>query len=262
MPLEIDLTGRRALVTGGGQNVGRGIAQWLGDAGAEVLVNDLVPERTASVADEITGAGGRAVPAVFDVTDYDAVRAALDALGPVDILVNNAGNAGGTSLAGGFELKPFVDTTPDSWERYIRINFYGVMHCVHAAMPAMIDAGWGRIVTIISDASRAGDSRMAAYAGAKAAAAGFTRTIAREGGRHGITANCISLGSMENRLPGMPEPTPEQRGFMDQMLKPYIVRRQGTPDDVAATVCFLASEWSSWVTGQTIPVNGGYTLAL
>jgi 3-oxoacyl-[acyl-carrier protein] reductase len=103
---------------------------------------------------------------------------------------------------------------------------------------------------------------MAAYAGAKAAAAGFTRTIAREGGRHGITANCISLGSMENRLPGMPEPTPEQRGFMDQMLKPYIVRRQGTPDDVAATVCFLASEWSSWVTGQTIPVNGGYTLAL
>jgi 3-oxoacyl-[acyl-carrier protein] reductase len=262
MPLTIDLTGKRALVTGGGQNVGRGIALWLGEAGAEVLVNDLVPERAASVADEITGAGGRAQPAPFDVTDYDAVRAGFDAHGGVDILVNNAGNAGGTTLAGGFELKPFVDTTPDTWERYIRINFYGVMHCVHVALPTMIDAGWGRIVTIISDAGRAGDVRMAAYAGAKAAAAGFTRTVAREVGRYAITANCIALGSMENRLPGMPEPTPEQRALMDQMLKPYIVRRQGRPDDIAAMVCFLASEWSSWVTGQTIPVNGGYTLAL
>jgi 3-oxoacyl-[acyl-carrier protein] reductase len=259
----IDLSGHRALVTGGGQGVGRGVALMLGQAGAEVLVNDLVPERTSIVADEIVAAGGRAVPAPFDVTDHDAARAAVDGLGPVDVLVNNAGNAGAPSLLGSFDLALFVDTDPGSWDRFIRVNFYGVMNCVHACLPGMIEAQWGRIVTVISDSARAGDPRTAVYAGAKAAAAGFMRSIASEVGRHGITANNISLATMNTIPPDeRGEPSPEDEARMCAALKQYIVRRRGEPEDVAGMVTYLVSPMAEWVTGQTIPVNGGYTMAL
>ena len=143
MTLNIDLTGRRALVTGAGQNVGRGIARMLATAGAEVLVNDLLEERTQKVVGEIEAAGGRARSMPFDVTDYDAVKAAFDEADPVDILVNNAGNAGSTSLMGSFDLSTFVETTPESWDRYIKINYYGVLNTVHVALPAMIEARMG-----------------------------------------------------------------------------------------------------------------------
>jgi 3-oxoacyl-[acyl-carrier protein] reductase len=156
----------------------------------------------------------------------------------------------------------FVDTTPDSWDRYVRINYFGVLNCVHVALPGMIDGGWGRIVTLISDSARAGDTRTAVYGGAKAAAAGFMRAVAREVGRHNITANCISLATMNNTPPDAPPPSEEQTAVMAQILKQYIVRRRGEPSDVAAMVCFLASDLSSWITGQTYPVNGGYTLSL
>jgi 3-oxoacyl-[acyl-carrier protein] reductase len=258
----IDLAGHRALVTGAGQNVGRGIAHMLAAAGAEVLVNDLIDERTRNVVTEIESDGGRAVSVPFDVTDYDAVKAAIDAAGPVDILVNNAGNAGAPDLIGSFDLNYFVDTSPDTWDRYVRINYFGVLNCVHAALPGMIDGGWGRIVTLISDAARAGDPRTAVYAGAKAAAAGFMRAVAREVGRYNITANCISLASMSNTPPGAPPSSEPANEMMAQMLKQYIVRRRGEPADVAAMVCFLASDMSSWISGQTYPVNGGYTLSL
>jgi len=265
--VEIDLSGHRALVTGGGQGVGRGISLMLGAAGAEVLVNDLVQERTEAVAEEIIGAGGWAQPASFDVTDLGAVRDSINRLGAVDILVNNAGNAGQPSLMGSFELDLFVDTDPASWDRYIKVNFYGVMYCTHACLPGMIEAQWGRIVTIVSDASRAGDARNAVYAGAKAGAAGFTRSVATENGRHGITANNISLATMNSLPPGArPQLTDEQEAHMEaamkQALKAYVVRRRGEPEDVAGMVTYLASPLASWVTGQTIPVNGGYTMAL
>jgi NAD(P)-dependent dehydrogenase (short-subunit alcohol dehydrogenase family) len=117
MTVAIDLTGHRALVTGAGQNVGRGIAHMLAAAGAEVLVNDLLEERTTTVVAEIEAGGGQARSLPFDVTDYDAVHAAIDAAGPVDILVNNAGNAGTPNLIGSFDMSNFVDTTPDTWDR-------------------------------------------------------------------------------------------------------------------------------------------------
>jgi 3-oxoacyl-[acyl-carrier protein] reductase len=262
MAVTIDLSGHRALVTGAGQNVGRGIARMLGAAGAEVLVNDLVEERAQSVAREIEDAGGRATPTPFDVTDYDAVQSSFRAHGAVDVLVNNAGNAGTPDLMGSFDVAMFVDTQPESWDRYVRINYYGVLNCVHVVLPGMIDGGWGRIITLISDSARAGDTRTAVYGGAKAAAAGFMRAIAREVGRHNITANCVSLATMNNRPADAPPPTEEETAHMAQILKQYIVRRRGEPDDVAAMVCFLASEQSSWITGQTYPVNGGYTLTL
>jgi 3-oxoacyl-[acyl-carrier protein] reductase len=266
MTFTIDLAGRRALVTGGGRGIGRATARALADAGGSVVVNDVVPERADAVAAEIRSAGGDAGSAAFDVTDRHAVRAAIEALGGVDVLVNNAGNAGAEGFA---PMVPFAETDPDTWDRYLQVNLYGVMYCTHAALPAMVARGEGRIITVVSDAGRFGDAYLAPYAAAKAGAAGFCRSVAREVGRHGITVNCVSLGSI--RTPPTPpsEPTepdrpgePEEPDEAARRLRRYIIRRYGEPADVAAMVTYLASPLASWITGQTYPVNGGYTLSL
>jgi NAD(P)-dependent dehydrogenase (short-subunit alcohol dehydrogenase family) len=257
MTYGIDLTGHRALVTGGGQGVGEEIARTLAQAGAHVLVNDLVRERAESVVSAIEDAGGQASPSVFDVTDYDAVVDAVKSGGPVDILVNNAGNAGRATTMGREDLRTLVETEPEDWEGFIRVNMYGVMYATRAAIPAMIDAGWGRVVTVISDAARVGETHMPAYAAAKAAAAGFSRAVAREVGRHAITVNCVSLGTMNTQ--GIP---PEEDEIAAQMVKRYAIRRRGLPRDIAAMVTFLASPQAEWITGQTYPVNGGYSFSL
>ena len=252
-----ELQGRRAVVTGAGQGVGRGIALELAGAGAEVLVNDLVEERAAAVVDEIRLAGGSAHTAPFDVTDYEAVNAALSRA-RVEVLVNNAGNAGGE---GGMAMRSFVDTDPTEWQPYLQVNLLGVMHCARATLPAMIEQGWGRIVTIVSDAGRVGESGMAAYGAAKAGAAGFTRSIAAEIGRHGVTANAVSLGTMRTPMtePLWAKGDPERQ---QAILRRYAIRRPGTAEDVAGLVRFLCSPAASWITGQTYPVNGGSSFAL
>src|SRR4051794_36257896 len=197
MRTDIGLAGRRALVTGAGQGVGAVIARTLASAGAEVLVNDYFADRAEAVAEAIVAEGRSATALAFDVTDHAGARAALSAAGRVDVLVNNAGNAG---IEGFGELTPFVATTPDDWAKYLAVNLHGVMNCVHAALPAMIEARWGRIITIVSDAARTGEAQMAAYCAAKAGAAGFGRAIAREVGRHGITGNKNPVGT--KRTPG------------------------------------------------------------
>jgi 3-oxoacyl-[acyl-carrier protein] reductase len=135
------------------------------------------------------------------------------------------------------------------------------MHCTHAALPRMIERTWGRVVTIVSDAGRTGEAYMAAYCAAKAGAAGFTRAIAHEVARHGITANNIALGTMNTPLAGdfWAEPRNPQA---EALLKQYLVRRPGEPADVAGMALYLASDLASWVTGQTYPVNGGISFAL
>jgi 3-oxoacyl-[acyl-carrier protein] reductase len=261
MSIDFGLSGKRALITGSGQGVGEGIARLLAEAGAEVLVNDLFAERAQEVAESIVASGGNAAEAAFDVTDYDAVHEAFARHGQVDILVNNAGNAGAEGFG---NLAAFVDTTSADWSKYFGVNLYGVMNCVHAALPGMIAAKWGRIVTVVSDASRVGEAQMAAYGAAKAGAAGFSRCIAHEVARHAITVNTVSLGTMR---------TPISAGFWDStddaavaqkkaMMASYLVRRPGEPDDPAWVIAMLASPRSAWVTGQTIPVNGGYSFAL
>src|SRR4051794_40286455 len=152
----IDLSGHRALVTGAGQGVGQEIAATLAEAGAEVLVNDLVADRADEVAKEINANGGTAAAAAFDVTDYGTVVAAFADAGPVDILVNNAGNAGRASTMGFDDLATLVHTEPADWEPFIKVNLYGVMYAVRAVLPAMIHAKWGRVVTVISDTARVG----------------------------------------------------------------------------------------------------------
>ncbi len=258
MAMTIDLTGRRALVTGGGQGVGRSIALGFAAAGAEVAVNDLDLDRARAVVDEIASAGGTARPAAFDVTDYAAVEAAVEQAGPVDVLVNNAGNAG---AAGFGDRGAFAATAPDDWEPFLRVNLYGVLHCCRAVLPAMIDAGWGRLVTIVSDAGRTGDAGGAAYSAAKAGAAGLTRALARENGRYGITANNISLGTM--RTPATEPVWADPDNDMARgILRSYVVRRPGDPDEVASLAVYLASDQAGWITGQTYPLNGGFSFAL
>ena len=258
MAFTLDLTGRRALITGAGQGVGRGIALGFAEAGAAVVVNDLDEGRAASVVAEIEAAGGTATTAVFDVTDFTAVTAAVEALDGVDVLVNNAGNAGAEGWAG---LAKFVDTEPADWEPYLQVNLYGVLHCCRAVLPRMIDRGDGRIITIVSDAARTGESDMAAYSAAKAGAAGLSRSLAVETGRHGITVNCIALGTMRTPLSEAlwaDEDDPRAKALM----KRYVIRRPGLPEDVAALTVFLASDQASWITGQTYPLNGGASFAL
>ena len=259
MAVELDLSGRRALITGAGQGVGRGLALTFAAAGAEVLVNDVRAERAEAVAHDVRDAGGAAVPITFDVTNFPAVSEAIAAVGRVDVLVNNAGNAG----ADGFtERRPFAETDPGEWEPFLRVNLYGVMNCTRAALPGMVERQWGRIVTIVSDAGRTGDPNGAAYAASKAGAAGLTRSIALENGRHGITANNIALGTMRTPLS---EPLWAEYADSPQakaVLRNYVIRRPGTPEDVAGLAVLLASEHGTWVTGQTIPVNGGFSFGL
>lgn len=254
-----NLAGRRALVTGAGQNLGAGIARTLGHLGAEILINDLVEVRAQTVADEIIADGGQASVALFDVTDFESVMAGIETVGPVDILVNNAGNAGAVGWAGD---GAFVETTPADWDAFFRVNLYGVMHCVRAVTSSMIEHHWGRVITIISDAARTGERNMAAYAAAKAGAAGFTRAYAREVGRYDITANNIAIATMHRPSSDSGEPTAEEAQRMREFFRRYIVRRHGEPEEVAGLVAYLASPLGGWVSGQTYPVNGGYSIAL
>lgn len=251
---------KRALVTGAGQGVGRAIAMALAGAGATVAVNDIIYDRAREVAEEIGQAGGQADEAVFDVTDWKAVAAGVQRVSPVDVLVNNAGNAGAEGFSG---MRPFAESDPGDWERYVRINLYGVMNCTRAVLPEMISGRGGRIITIISDAARNGETNLAPYAAAKAAAAGFSRSVAREVGRHGITVNCVALAAMFTPTTERPEGDPTfSVEKTEKQMKSYIIRRKGRPEDVAGLVTYLAGPTASWITGQTYPVNGGYTLAL
>jgi 2-hydroxycyclohexanecarboxyl-CoA dehydrogenase len=257
--IDFELDGKRALITGAGQGVGEAIARLLAEAGAEVVVNDHIPDRAGAVAAGIVAAGGRAVALPFDVTDHGAVHDAVAGTAPVDILVNNAGNAG----AGGFGATAnFVDTTPDDWSAYLDVNLHGVMSCVHAVLPAMIERQWGRILTIVSDAARSGAPRMAVYGAAKAGAAGFARGIAHEVARHGITVNNLALGTMRTPLTAALWDDPGRIDQQKALLSGYLIRRPGEPADVAWMVAMLASPRASWVTGQTIAVNGGYSFSL
>lgn len=260
----LDLAGRVALVTGAGQGVGRQIALHFAAHGASgIVVNDFVLDRAQAVVEEIKQSGSKAIAVQADVTDFpqvkDMVARAERDFGKIGILVNNAGNAGANPTA---ELgKPFWETSPEVWNSYIGVNLYGVMNCTAAVIPKMIERNApGRLLTIISEAGRWGDAGLEIYAGAKAGAAGFMRGCARSLGRHQITANSIAIAmtvtpAIESRLNSDPE-------RLKKMLEKYVVRRPGRPDDIANMALFLASDASSWITGQTYPVNGGFTFAL
>jgi NAD(P)-dependent dehydrogenase (short-subunit alcohol dehydrogenase family) len=265
MSFTIDLGERTALVTGAGQGIGRAICLTMAAAGARVLVNDFVPARAEAVAKEIAAAGGTAEPRPFDVCDYASVTAAIGAEPSLDILVNNAGMAGPADLDARVSVSvgAFVTTDPADWDRYFAVNLFGVMNCTRVALPKMLAAGEGRVITIVSDAARVGEPNMAPYAAAKAGAAGFTRALAREVGRSGITVNNVSLATVDTvGLEEAARTSPAMADRLQRQLKRYIIPRFGQPDDVAGLVTFLASSHASWISGQTYPVNGVYSVSM
>jgi NAD(P)-dependent dehydrogenase (short-subunit alcohol dehydrogenase family) len=248
----INLSGRNALVTGAGQHTGREFALGLAAAGASVIVNDVVDAKAQAVCEEIRERGGSANPLVFDITDLEATREAIAASKP-DIVVNNVGGTDAIQ----FPFVHFDQTDPSTWSRSVDLNLYGVLNITHSALPHMRDQGWGRFITIISDAARRGERGMAVYAAAKAAAAGFMRSIAAEYGFEGITSNAIAFGSIAY---DQHEAPPENA--LKNMLRTYAVKRRGRPSDPVGLLLLLASDSGEWITGQTVPIDGGFTNAL
>jgi NAD(P)-dependent dehydrogenase (short-subunit alcohol dehydrogenase family) len=254
--------GRVGLVTGSGAGIGRAIAIQMARAGAEVWVNDLDLGRAESVVAEIEAESLKAHAIVADVCDPVSVRDMAAATGPIDILVNNAGSGVRAFDAGtgGARLVPFAESDPADWEPVMRVNLTGVLHVTHSYLRDMIDRGWGRILTIVSDAGRKGERRQVVYGAAKAAAMGFTRGLATEVGRQGITVNCISLGSMRHGpLAAAVDQDPE---LERRITSAYSIPRLGRVEDPAPLAVMLCSDACGWITGQVYPVDGGYAPAL
>jgi 2-hydroxycyclohexanecarboxyl-CoA dehydrogenase len=239
------LEGRKALVTGGASGIGAAIALRLAAEGAEVWVGDIDTAGAERVAGE---ANGHAVE--LDVTSLESARGAVEAAGgTLDVLVNNAGTD---------EFGFFTYTTPEQWQKVLDINLGGVINCTSAALPGMQAAKYGRIVNISSEAGRVGSKGSAVYSAAKAGIVGFTKAIAREDARYGITVNAIAPGPIETPLlMGAKEFGEIGEKVIETMKASTQMGRLGQPEEVAAAVAFLASDDASYVTGETLGVSGG-----
>jgi 2-hydroxycyclohexanecarboxyl-CoA dehydrogenase len=247
------LKNKVAVVTGAGQGIGRGIARRLADEGAKVAVADINPDTAGGTAAEITAAGGVACAITLDVTSLKDATAAAQAverqLGPIDILVNNAGWD---------KVQHFLETDEELWDRLIDINFRGVLICVKAFAPRMLDRPGSKIVSIASDAGRAGGVNDAVYSGCKGGVIAFTKTLARELARYQITVNAVAPGFIDTPLSqGISGSIP---GYGDRLMRIVPLRRKGLPEDIAGAVAYLASKDADYVTGQIISVNGGMTM--
>jgi 2-hydroxycyclohexanecarboxyl-CoA dehydrogenase len=249
---------RIAFVTGGGSGIGKGISLALADAGFHVAVADLNLDAAEGTATEITTVGGDATAVAVDVTKTSSVNEAValvtERLGAVDVVVN---------CAGWDDFMLFLDTTEDFWDRILDLNFKGALRVTQAVVPGMIERGWGRVINIGSDAGRVGSSLEAVYSGAKGGIIAFTKTLAREVATTGVTANTVCPG---------PTDTPALRKFANNsgedadkviggMTRAVPMKRLGKPEDVAAAVVFFAGDNTSYITGQTLSVSGGLTMA-
>jgi 2-hydroxycyclohexanecarboxyl-CoA dehydrogenase len=249
------VSARVALVTGGAGGIGGAIVSALAESGCAVAACDLDEDACAAVAAEVRSAGATALALALDVTDPRSVAHALAAaeseLGPIEVLVN---------CAGWDEFRAFLDTDESFWRRVIAINYEGVLRTTRATLGAMIERRSGRIVNISSDAARVGSAQESVYAGAKAGVVAFTKTIAREVARHRITANVVCPGPTDTPL--LAAMAGEEGTRLLQALERAVpMRRLGRPEEVAAAVAFLASESASYITGQTLSVSGGLTMA-
>jgi 2-hydroxycyclohexanecarboxyl-CoA dehydrogenase len=247
----MSLDGSVALVTGAARGIGAAIAHRLADAGATVVVADLDGDAAASTAGTLAG---KAIGVAIDVSSSASVDRALARVradvGPPDILVNNAGID---------VIKPFVDSTEDEWDRIIAVNLKGPINCTRAVLDAMIERKSGRIVNIASDAGRVGSSGEAVYSATKGGVIAFTKTLAREAARHGITVNCVCPGPTETALLG--QVAEYSQKLYDGLSRAIPLGRTAQPDDIAPAVAFLVSPEAGYITGQTLSVSGGLTMA-
>ena len=274
MALEIDLGGRVALVTGGSRGLGRADALTLARAGADVVIADILVESelseetdrwgglataarahgivyTESTAQEIRAMGRRALALKCDVTDREQVAAAVERtveeLGAVDILINNAGTLD--------HVGQFHDQSPELWERDLRVNLTGGFNCAQAVWPHMKERGWGRIVNMASVAGTLGGFGQASYSTTKSGILGLTRTLAMEGGRHGITCNAIVPGVIGTEAFNMANAVMNER-----IVARTVFKRPGEPEDIANAIAFLCSDLARYITGVGLYVSGGIEL--
>lgn len=250
------LNGKTVIVTGGGGGIGGATCRRFADAGAKVAVLDRNLDAAKATAAAITGAGGVALAVACDITqraDVDlAVAEVLTALGPIDILVNNAGWD---------VFKPFTKTAPSDWERLIAINLTGALHMHHAVLPGMVERRAGRIVNIASDAARVGSSGEAVYAACKGGLVAFSKTIAREHARHGITVNVVCPGPTDTALfADYKEGAGDPAKLEDAFRRAIPLGRIGKPDDLPGAILFFASDDAAYITGQVLSVSGGLTM--
>jgi 2-hydroxycyclohexanecarboxyl-CoA dehydrogenase len=249
--------GKSAIITGGAGGIGSATCRRFAAEGARVAVFDRDEAGAQKVAREIEAAGGKAQAFACDITDRQSVDAAVaaseSALGPVAILVNNAG----------FDIfKPFLKTEPSEWECLIAINLRGPLHMHHAVLPGMVERRYGRVVNVASDAARVGSTGEAVYAACKSAMLGFSKTLAREHARHGITLNVVCPGPTSTNLfadflKGASNPDK----LMEAFRRSIPLGRIGAPDDLPGTIAFFASDDAAYVTGQVISVSGGLSMA-
>lgn len=246
------MSGRVAFVTGGAGGIGAAICRQLAAAGHRVAVADLSVERAGELAKEIDGLG-----VALDVTSAPSVAAAVagvaESIGPVEVCVN---------CAGWDELRPFLETDEAFQSKVIEINLGGPLRVTRAVLPSMVERSFGRIVNIGSDAGRVGSSLESVYSGAKGGVIAFTKTVAREFARYGITANTVCPGPTDTPLLSeIVKASTDADRVIASMTKAVPMRRLGTPDDIAPAVAFLASDEAAFVTGQTLSVSGGLTMA-
>lgn len=252
----VEMAGKAAIVTGGARGIGRGIVTALAGVGARVAIADLRADLAEQTAAEVSRETGAEVLAIrTDVTRLEEVQAmtaqVLRTFGTIDALINNAGWD---------ELKPFLQTTPELWDKIIAINYKGVLHTCYAVLPHMVERKQGAVVCISSDAGRVGSMGEAVYAGAKAAIIAFSRTIAREHARENIRVNVVCPGPTRTPMVEEQQQTPLGSKIMARMQQYIPLKRLGTPEDIAPMVVFLASDAARFVTGQVISVSGGLTM--
>jgi NAD(P)-dependent dehydrogenase (short-subunit alcohol dehydrogenase family) len=245
---------RVAAVTGGASGIGLGVARRLAGEGHSIAVLDSNGDAAEAAANEVRAAGTKAVAVTVDVADRASVAAAFERvraeLGAVTILVTSAGIE---------SFQPTLDITAESWDRIIGVNLTGTFACVQCALPDMLDAGWGRIITISSSSAQSGAARMSHYVASKGGVVGLTKALALELAPHGITVNTIPPGFIDTPMVRRAE----ERGDLpsvDAVIARTPVRRAGTPDDIAAACAFLCSDEAGYITGQIIGVNGGWYL--
>ncbi|HEY2438673.1 MAG TPA: 3-oxoacyl-ACP reductase family protein [Solirubrobacteraceae bacterium] len=248
---------RVALVTGGARGIGAAIARGLAEDGMATVIADIRMQQAYENAGRIEDSGGRALAVEMDVRSAESVAAGIEQaraeFGEIDVLVN---------VAGWDELKPFIETDEAFWQEVIEVNFKGGLRLTSALLPSMIERGWGRIVNISSDAGRVGSSLESVYAGAKGAIISFTKTVARETARTGVTANIVCPGPTDTEmLRDVAAAHPDAEKVLERLARAVPMKRLGQPEDVAAAVRFFASEQTSYITGQTLSVSGGLTMA-
>jgi len=249
-----DLSGKVAVVTGAAGGIGAAIAAALAGAGAAVAVWDLDGGRAKEVADGLGGRGGRGLGVDVDVTGRPSVEAAMAAteaaLGPVDVLVNNAGID---------KIEPFLQSEEATWERIVAVNYLGTVRCCHVLVPGMVERGSGRVVNIASDAGRVGSSGEVLYSGTKGGVIAFSKALAREVAAKGVTVNAVCPGPTDTAL--LDQVAEANQKLYDGLARAVPMRRIGQPADVAPAVAFLASDGAGYITGQTLSVSGGLTMA-